>query len=104
MLFLVARLDAIRVRLNPDLQKMHRLGPRGVEFAMLHAGSRAHPLYVTGSNRRAIADGILVCELAGKYIGDDLHVSMAMRSESGAALHSVFVDNAKRTEADVLRI
>src|ERR1700689_2370435 len=35
----VAGLDAALLRLDPDLQKMHRFAVRGVELAVLHTAS-----------------------------------------------------------------
>jgi hypothetical protein len=45
-----------------------------------------------------------VREFARKHIADDFHVAMGMRSEAGARLDAILVDDAQRAELDELRI
>ena len=59
----VTRLHAFAIRLNPDLQQVHGLVFRRVEFAVLHAGAGGHVLDFAGLDDAAVAHGILVLEL-----------------------------------------
>ncbi len=43
-------------------------------------------------------------ELAVQHVADDFHVAMAVRAEPLAGGDAVLVDDAQRTELDVLRI
>ena len=100
----VTRLHALRVRLDPDLQQMHRLVLRGVEFTMLHAGASGHVLHVTRLDDAAIAHRILVLQRAAQDVGDDLHVAVRMLAETHARHHKIVVDDAQAAEAHPLRI
>ena len=90
--------------LDPDLQEVHRLGGGGIEFAVHHAGARAHALHVAGPDARAVADRVLVRELPREHVADDLHVAMTVGAEARARPHTVLVDHAQRAELDVLGI
>ena len=43
-------------------------------------------------------------ELALEHVADDLHVAVAMRAEALAGCDTILVDDAQRSELDVLRI
>ncbi len=101
---LVARLEPEPIRLDPDLEEVHGLGARRVELAVAHAAAGAHPLHVAGADGRAVADRILVRQLAREHVGDDLHVAVAVRAEAGAGLHPILVDHPQRPELDVFGI
>lgn len=44
----------LAIRLQPDLQEMHRLFGGGVVLAVLNAGSSTHALHVTRANQRFV--------------------------------------------------
>jgi hypothetical protein len=94
----------LRIGLQPNLQEMHALGRRGIEFTVPHARARAHALYIAGSNRRAVTERVFVGKLAREHVADDLHVAMPMRAEAGAGQHAILVDDAQRAEFDEPRI
>ena len=75
MIFRVGRFQALAIRQNPDLQEMHRLGWRRIEFAVCHAGAGGHVLNFTGPDDAAIAHRILVLQRAAQNVGDDFHVA-----------------------------
>jgi hypothetical protein len=62
---------------------VYELARRG-EFAVLHPCSSAHALHIARPDGRAIAHRIAVCELTGKHVADDLHVSVPVGAESGS--------------------
>src|SRR5690348_798539 len=101
---LIAGREALTPWQDPNLQEMHRLGFRGVVFAMAHAGAGGHALHLAGSDHRAGAGRILVFERAVQHIGNDLHVAMAMRRKSGARNDAILVDDAQRTKSHMRRI
>src|SRR5580658_771509 len=98
-LLLVAGRDAGRGRRDPDLQKVNRLGFRMIEFAVRDSPARAHPLRFAGTDDRAGAEAVLVLEGAFENVGDDLHVAMPMRRETGAGADAVFIDDAQRAKS-----
>src|SRR5678816_2476605 len=59
--------------------------PKHVEFG---------PLRVINEDRVA----------AGQHVADDLHVAMAVRAEALAGGDAILVDDAQRSELDMLRI
>src|SRR5689334_2093637 len=83
---------------------MNRISTRWIEFAVSYASPGAHPLDFAGPNDRTIAETIFVFERALHDISDDLHVPMAVGSESSAGLHSIFIDDAKLPKSHLLRI
>src|SRR6185312_6845009 len=103
-LLLIAGLQPILPRQQPDLQEMDRLRLRGIELAVADAGAGTHALHLARPDHRAGADAVLVLERALENIGDDLHVAMAMRVETGAGLDAILVDDAQRAEAHMARI
>src|ERR1700690_1267299 len=103
MVFLVARRDSLRPRLDPDLQEVHQFTARRIELAVPYPGAGAHALHVPGPDRRTVAERILVRQRALEHVADDLHGTMALRAEALAGLHAVLVDHAQRAEAHVLR-
>src|SRR6185436_5883156 len=103
-LLLVARRNATNVGLDPDLQEVHAVPAGGIELAVPDAGARAHALHVTGPDARAIAERVLVRQLAFQHVADDLHVAVAVRAKSLAGRDAVFVDDPQGTELDVLRV
>src|SRR5688572_16615036 len=81
-LLLVAGVDAVLLRQDPDLEEVHELRLRRIEFAVRDAGAGGHALDVTGANDRSRAHRVLVLEAALEDVGDDLHVAMRMASET----------------------
>src|SRR5581483_6111266 len=104
MLLLVARRDSQPVGLYPDLQEVHRLDLRGIELAVPNAAARAHPLHVARTDHRAVAHGILVRQLSGQHIADDLHVAVTMGAEAHSWFYPILVDDPQRPKLHMLRI
>jgi hypothetical protein len=75
-----------------------------IELAVGDAGAGAHALHVAGADRGAIADAVLVAQLARQDVGDDLHVAMAVGAEAGARRDAVFVDHPQVADAHVKRV
>ena len=98
---LVARGQAPPLGQDPDLQEMDGFGRRGVVLAVHHAGARAHPLRVAGTDHRARTQAVPVLERAGEHPGEDLHVAMPVGRESRPGLHPILVDHAQAPEAHV---
>src|SRR5260370_36200865 len=101
---LIARFEAGRVRYDPDLQKMHRLGLRVIIFAVQDPGAGAHPLDLARSDHRAGAETVLMLECTLEHIGDDLHVAMSMPGEARARRHSILVDHPHGAKPHIGRI
>src|ERR1700730_10028224 len=101
---LIARRDPLPIGYNPNLQKVHRLGLRVVEFAVANAGACRHDLHVARPDHRPGADAVLVLERAFEHVGNDFHVAMPMSPEPLAGADPVFVDHPQRPEAHLLRI
>src|SRR5262249_45817694 len=60
--------------------------------------------HVAGADGGSSAGRVLVSELTGQHVADDLHVAMAVRAEAGARGDAVFVDHAQGPELDVFRV
>src|SRR4051812_14885769 len=71
---------------------------------MSDAAAGAHPLDFAGTDGATAAAGILVGNGAVQDVGDDFHVAMGMRRETGAALDPVFVDDPQGPEAFIGRV
>src|SRR5208282_240342 len=95
MFFIVARRNAGDIRFDPDLQQMHGLFTRRIEFAVHDAGAGAHALHIAGTDHRAVAHAVLVLERALENIGDDFHIAVAVHAETTARLDTVLVDHAQ---------
>src|SRR5437762_13951048 len=104
MLLFVARLEAPRLRQDPDLEEVDGLALRRVELAVEHAGAGAHALDVARADDRARPHVVLVLERALEDVGEDLHVPVAVRGEALTRLDTVLVDDAQPTEAHVRRV
>lgn len=66
---------------------------------MAHAGSGAHHLNVAGTGAALVAHRILVRDRARADIGDDLHVLVRMRRETGIGADFVVVPHPDRAPA-----
>src|SRR6267143_824932 len=98
MLLLVARRDAGNAGLDPNLEKVrHVLSV--IELAVQHALPRAHALHVPRHDDRAVSYAVFVGELALQHVADDLHVAVAVRSETRPRLNSVLVDHSEMAES-----
>src|ERR1700676_1999480 len=71
---------------------------------MGHSGAGAHALHVAHANDRAVADGVLVLELALEDVGDDLHVAVPVLAEALSGGDAVVVDDAQRAVCDPGRV
>src|SRR5262249_51269551 len=94
----VGRREPALVGHDPDLQEVHGLGLRMVVLAVHHPGARAHELDLAGTDDAAAARAVLVLERALEDVGEDLHVAMAVRAETGSSLDAIVVDHAQRAE------
>ena len=103
-LLLVAGGQGARLRLDPDLEKVHRLGRGVIALAVEHAGPCAHSLYVAGPDDRPGAHAVGVLERALEHVRQDLHVAMRVPPEAPAGRDPVLVDDPQRAEAHVSRI
>src|SRR5262245_127334 len=100
-LLTVRRLEASRVRHDPDLQKMHGLGRRVVGFTVSDAGTRPHHLDLSRPDHAAPARAVLVLQCALEHVGQDLHVTVTVGTEPGAGLDAIVVDHSQHPEAHV---
>src|SRR5262245_61612487 len=98
---LIARLYALLLWMNPDLQEMGRLSLRWVELAMAHACTGAHPLHFAWDYNRVGASGIFVCELARDNVRDDLHVAVRMCTEALARRNVVLINHAQIAKPNI---
>src|SRR5271165_1629443 len=103
-LLLVTRRQILLARLDPDLQEMHCLGTRRIEFTVRDARAGTHALHVAGPNARTIAERVLVREFAREHVAQYLHVPMRVRAKAGSRRNTIFIDDAQWTEFDELRI
>src|SRR3989442_1569597 len=97
----VGRLQAPRVRHDPDLQEVHGLDRRVVGFAVGDARARAHQLDLSGPDHAAPSRAVLVLERALEPVGQNLHVSVAVGAECCAGLHAIIVDHSQGAEPHV---
>src|SRR5262249_30441252 len=89
---------------NPDLEKVHGLGFRGVEFAVNYSGSSGHRLDYVRPEDMVFAGAVLMLQPAGKNVGDDFHVAVRVSAESAAGSNLVVVQNPQGTESHVLGV
>mmetsp|Transcript_15187 Transcript_15187/g.38014 ORF Transcript_15187/g.38014 Transcript_15187/m.38014 type:complete len:253 (-) Transcript_15187:9-767(-) len=95
--------EAVRARLDPNLNEAQRLG-LFVVLLVLHASTRGHELH------RAAAEGLVrshrvgVREDAVDDVRDDLHVAVRVAAEAAAGLHQVVVQHTQAAELCVLRV
>src|SRR5579864_9195332 len=80
--------------LNPDLQQVHGLTLRWIEFAVANPASCRHALAIARKDHRTGSQTIFVLKLALENVGDDFHVAMRMRGEPGVGRNPIFVDDA----------
>ena len=101
---LIARCNALDVRLDPDLQKMRFLALGVVELAMLHPRACAHTLHIARRYALDVAHAVFVRQIALQHIADDFHVFVAVGTEAGAGRNPVFVDDPQVAKTHVLFI
>ena len=101
---LVAGLESVALGQDPDLQEVHLVAFGGIELAVANARAGGHPLHVARFYDRAVAHAVLVLQRAVEDVGDDLHVTVAVRIESAGGLDPVLVDDAQGSEAHEARI
>jgi hypothetical protein len=68
------------------------------------AGAGAHHLDVAGCSAPGIAKAVLVSDRAFADVGDDLHVLVRVRVESGAGSDQVVIPHAQPTPMDALGV
>src|SRR5262245_16630806 len=93
VLLCVRGLESTLIRHNPNLQKVHRLNFRVIEFAVGDASSGSHHLNLAGPDDRACTHAVLVCERALEHVRENFHVPMTMSSESCARNDAVVVEH-----------
>jgi hypothetical protein len=72
----MTRLRSRRRRLDPDLEKVHRLGAGGIELAVPQGGSDRHSLDFVWTQDFLVTHTVLVRERALKDMGQNFHVAM----------------------------
>src|SRR4051794_2982385 len=83
---------------------MHRFFARGIVLTVLHARASAHALNVARFDNRAVAHAVSMLEFSVKYIAQNLHVTMTVRSKALIRGYLVLVDYPQRTKAHMCRI
>ena len=101
---LITGLDPFALGDEPGLQEVAGLGLGGVEFGVGDAGAGGHALDSAGRQDFGVAGAVLMPECAFKYVSDDFHVGMGMRTESRPRSDDVVVDHAQHAEAHPLGI
>lgn len=81
-------------------RQVPRVG-RLIELAVADAAPGAHPLHIAGRNGGAVAHAVTMGEQAGRDIGDDFHVAVAVHAEAAARRDQVVVDDAQVAPAHV---
>src|SRR5205814_1365740 len=99
LLLFPGRIEAARVRSDPDLVKMNRFAVAGVELAVEHTPASGDALQFTGMDDSAVAHAVLVLQVATQDVSDDLHVAVRMGSEPHGGSDPVLVDDAKAMES-----
>ena len=64
----------------------------------------AHALDFAAADDPAVAQAVLVRQRAGKDVGDDLHVTVAVHAEAGTGCDAILVDDAQRAPTHFCRI
>ena len=89
---------------DPDLQQVHLLRWRRIEFAVRDAAPCAHALHLARPDHRTGPQAVAVFQRAFQNVRDDFHVPVRMHRESFAALDPVFVQHPQVTERHVLQV
>src|SRR5204863_4420273 len=95
LLLLPGRLQAPRVRDNPDLVEVNRLAAAGVELAVQHPAPGGDALQLAWPQDRAVAPAVAMLELATQDVGDNLHVTVWMGAKAGVGGDAVLIDHAQ---------
>ena len=93
----IPRLQPSRMGHRPDLQEMYALLGMIVVLAMPDPRTRRSHLQIPTFEDLGIVQGIPVGELSVEDVGEDLKLSMSVRSESLGRDHSVLVDDPQGT-------
>jgi len=101
MLLLVARLDALLIRNDPDLKEVSRPIRLMIELGMHHASASAHALNIPRANDRTVAHAVPMGQGAVQHVADDLHVTVPVSSKARARGDTVFVDDPQGAKAHV---
>src|SRR5207302_5391608 len=102
--FLVTGRKIARVWQNPNLQQVHWLVFRRIEFAVRYARAGGHALHIAGTNHRTVTYAVAMLEGAFQNIGDDFHVAMRMPGKALTGGDAIFVDDPQAAPMHVLRI
>lgn len=97
----VGWLQAIHVRLDPDLQEVQRLGVGWIEFRVRDSSAGAHELDLAGFQLTAISHTVFVRDGSGNNVAENFHFPMRMIGETGARCDDVLVDHTQAAEAHV---
>ena len=89
---------------DPDLEEFGGGVGGGVELGVLDAGAGGHVLEFAGLDDAAVAQGVLVFELAGDDVGEDLHGAVGVGREAAAGGDGVVVDDAEAAIAHVVGV
>ena len=87
--------------LNPNLQKMRRLGGRGIELTMPHSSSCAHKLNLPGIENPLVAEAVAMCQRTFQHIAENLHVPVRMLRKTLPGCDDIVVDDPQAPEPHV---
>ena len=71
---------------------------------MADAAAGAHHLHITGHGTALVAQVVLMRDGAFAHIGDDFHVGMRVRRETGLRCNRIVVPDAQRTPVHAVGI
>src|SRR5438034_4262767 len=101
MPFGVTRRQAALTRLNPDLQKVQRLGSRRIKLAVSNARTRTHELDLSWFQLSSVAHAVLVLQCAFQHVAENFHIPVRMLPKALGGCDAVVVDNPQWTETHV---
>src|ERR1700736_6723169 len=83
---------------------MQRVGAGRVELAVLYTGAGRHSLNFIWTQRFLMPHAVFVNQRTLGYVSQNLHVAMAVHSESAIRSDAVFVDDRKGPKTHEVRI
>ena len=98
-----SRGNALAARPNPDLIDIC-VFILVIELGVENACAGAHHLNIARCRAAFIARAVLVADGPASHIGDNFHVAMRMRVETGMRRNDVIIDDQQFTKAHFLRI
>ncbi len=99
-LLVIARLDVLLLRQDPDLQEVDLIGRAAVVLRVGQARPGGHDLHLASANDLLVAGRVFMGELPPQGDRDDLHIVVRVRAETHRGRHDVVVQDAKHSEVD----